>query len=515
MMALPKPEANIWNVRRKFYGWAGKDLERQVDRYADLPCHADAKEFNSFKSAGGKISLLHATRGRPLQAARARLTWLETSSNPESIEHIFAIDSDDMHSQCLRRFRHVQVSGERGCVEAWNVAAYSANGDILVQVSDDWIPPWNWDVEIIKRIGDTDTSKVLAINDGHRKDGLLCMAILTRKRWEEQGKIMFHPDFTGVYSDNWFSRCAYKDNVVIDANDLTFVHCHPIFGTAEPDETYAKQNSEERYVEGKRIFEQLEHSEGRVIHTHCSVRLGDNLLHLQFLRKLAKRYPDSRFIHSAHSAYLSQMRAVVADLGNVELSDQFRDDSIEVWKNDQGFWENHPLKNDFCPFYVLWFDEVARKMGLENPIKHPANFLFDYPALLQTTALHEPFDFLIINSPPLSGQLRHYSDLSTSANLLKARNYSVICTHPIDGIPCTQDPWKLSVTGIGSLSRYCRFIIQVSTGPSWPTFNIWNQGTVEMRIILLDNEKIEMTPNTIHVQNEAQVIDVLKQKGLL
>ena len=73
----------------------------------------------------------------------------------------------------------------------------------------------------------------------------------------------------------------------------------------------------------------------------------------------------------------------------------------------------------------------------------------------------------------------------------------------------------MTVTDIGALSRHCNAIIMVATGPSWPTFNIFNQSTVELRIILLDNEKINMTPNTVHVQNEAGVLAVLTKTGLV
>lgn len=525
MRSLPKPEQNAWNIRGRFYGWAGAQLESQVERLAARVAHADAVEYNRFRAAGGKISLLHATRGRPIQASRARLTWLETTKNPDAIEHIFAIDANDEHSQCLRRFRHVVVSGEGGCVEAWNVAAYAAHGDILIQVSDDWIPPWYWDEAILERMGALDVPRVLAVNDGHRKDNLLCMAILTRARWEQQGKMLFHPDFKGVYSDNWFTRKAFQDDIVIDARDLEFKHCHPLFGTAQDDETYQRQNSGERYVHGQRILNQLQNAEGRTIHTHCSVRLGDNLTHLQFLRKLAKRYPKTQFIHSANRNYLPELQGIIEDLANVELKgfeyegvwreiQPEETGSIEAWKNHEGFWENHPLKNDFCGFYVSFFDHLAKLMGLENPIKRPEHFLFDYPALIRKTPLDGPFDFLIINSPPMSGQLREYSDMSLMIQRIAGRGHKIITTHPIKGSPCTQEH-NMTVTDIGALSRHCNAIIMVATGPAWPTFNIFNQSTIGLRIILLDNERIEMAPNTVHVQNEAGVLAVLNKAGLV
>jgi glycosyltransferase involved in cell wall biosynthesis len=514
MQALPLPERAMWNVRDQFYGWSRKQLETQVLRCSGQEAKANAIEYNVWKKAGGKISLLHATRGRTLQATRTRATWFERASDPEAIEHIFAFDADDEHSQPLRRFRHVMLSGNGGCVEAWNVAAHISSGDVIVQLSDDWIPPENWDKLILERLGDLSQSKVLAISDGNRKDGLLCMAICTRARFKEQG-FLFHPDFTGVFSDTWFSRCAYKDGVVIDARDIEFKHCHPFFGTAESDETYARQNATERYTHGQRIYNQLEAAEGRTISTHCSVRLGDNLSHLQFLRKLARRYRRTIFRHTAHADYLLEMRDVVADIPNISLVSEIKDGSIEVWKGHEGFWYEHPDRNDFVKVYIAWFDELARKMGLENPIKQASDFLFDYPALLQKTPLDGPFDFLIINSPPMSGQLKAYTDLEkTCLDLKNKYGFTVISTAPVLGVECTQD-YKLSVTAIGSLSRQCRNIIMVSTGPSWPTFNIYNQESVEMRIVMLDNERLNLSPNTVHVSNEAEIMPILREKGII
>jgi hypothetical protein len=514
MRILPVPEGMVWNVRDRFYGWAGQQLECQVLRCEGREAKANVIEFNTFKKAEGRISLIHATRGRTLQATRARATWFEKASDPNAIGHIFAFDADDDHGQPLRRFRHVILDGRGGCVEAWNVAAHLAHGDVLIQLSDDWVPPDNWDKLILERLGDLSQPKVLAVSDGTRKDGLLCMAIVTRKRWEDQGKNLFHPDFTGVFSDNWFSKRAFDDGVVIDARDLEFAHLHPLFGKAEMDETYERQNATQRYEEGQRIFSQLESAKDRTIATHCCVRLGDNLSHLQFLRRMARRYPETRFYHSAIAGYLPQMREVVEDLANVEVGDVAKEGAIECWKNHQGWWENHPLKNDYVAFYIAWFDELAKRMGLENPIKEAQHMLFDYPALLEKTPLDGPFDFLVINSRPMSGQLRNYSDLEKTCTALKKNGFSVISTAPLLGIECTQD-YKMSASSIGSLSRQCRFIIMVSTGPSWPTFNIYNQESVELRIVLLDNEKLNLAPNTVHVSSEAEIMPLLKERRIL
>jgi hypothetical protein len=218
---------------------------------------ADAVELNHFKKHGAKISLLHATRGRFQQAAAARRKWLEKAANQDAIEHIFALDADDAESlQYLTLWRNVVVAPGGGPVRAWNAAAQACNGHVLIQLSDDWEPPMGWDQIILDRIGDISKSAVLQVSDGHRTDDLLCMAILTRARYIEQG-YLFHPDFFSMYSDDWFSECARRDSVVIDARDVVFEHLHPVFGKAEMDATYERSNDAAHYYAGGRHLQRL------------------------------------------------------------------------------------------------------------------------------------------------------------------------------------------------------------------------------------------------------------------
>jgi hypothetical protein len=67
------------------------------------------------------------------------------------------------------------------------------------------------------------------------------MAILTRPRYEQQG-YLFEPGFKSVYSDDYFTHCAYRDGVVVEARDVIFEHLHPIFGKAPTDATYEASN---------------------------------------------------------------------------------------------------------------------------------------------------------------------------------------------------------------------------------------------------------------------------------
>lgn len=255
--SLPFPPNAPWSTQRKFYGWLGMQIGTQIDRMLGAFIRADTIEFNHFQKNGGKISLLHATRGRPVKAAATRREWLNSAKNADAIEHIFAIDAEDLESEPLQIFRHVVVEeSNAGSVAAWNLAASVATGGILVQVSDDFHPPLHWDVALLARLPDSTKSAVLAVHDGHRVDSLLCIAILTRARYLSTG-YLFHPGFFSVFSDNHFTRAAALDGVIVDGRDLTFRHDHPAFSTAPSDPTYERQNADEHYAAGQRLYDLL------------------------------------------------------------------------------------------------------------------------------------------------------------------------------------------------------------------------------------------------------------------
>jgi hypothetical protein len=258
MLCLPVPEDESWNSRKAFYGYVGDDICQQALRVNGKFAEAEKLRVHVLeKQTRPIISLLHATRGRPQQAARCRKAWHDMAEHPERVEHIFAFDSDDKDSKVLKRFHFMEVPAGGGCVSAWNHAALSCRGDILIQLSDDWIPPQRWDQLIIERLGDLTKPNVLAVSDGTRNDKLLCMAICTRAYFGHDW-FLFHPFFTGVYSDNWFTDQAYKRGQVIEAKDLVFHHKHPAFGTAEVDQTYMSQNHPDRYAIGNAVYRYLQ-----------------------------------------------------------------------------------------------------------------------------------------------------------------------------------------------------------------------------------------------------------------
>ena len=248
-----------WTHEAKWYGWAGYDLAARAFRAEGNKAMATVLQAQFYAGLKPRISLLHATRGRTSQAVSTRDAWLNAAADPTRIEHVFAVDADDLASvEMAKQFVSV-TSGAKSCVAAWNLAAAEATGDIFVQLSDDWVPCMGWDSILLEVVAGRDPIKdqfVVAPHDGTRKDELLCMAILSRARYENQGHLFFQ-GYESVFSDNEFAARAYADKIVIDARErLRFEHKHPIFGKAPMDATYQHNNTRERYAAGLALFKQ-------------------------------------------------------------------------------------------------------------------------------------------------------------------------------------------------------------------------------------------------------------------
>jgi len=284
--------------------------------------------------------------------------------------------------------------------------------------------------------------------------------------------------------------------------------------------------------------------------------LGDNFIHLHFLRHVGLSYPEHTFTHAVKEAYLGQLGESIEDVANVLLVpledvDRYPDRRwLNAWKNagcemgrdmpfTPGFWDTHPRRNDFSYFYLELFDILSREMGLESPFREPADLWFDYPKIrdgqnsakiLGDVSADRPgppaFDFLVVNSVPLSGQIQAFRrDPDHLTPLIEelATTYRVIVTNPVNRPPgaspgppilCTQD-YGLSLTDIGTLSLHCPYLLMVSTGPSWVTFNMWNRQTVKLRVILLDTEQLNLGGNTVQASSREAARAILVEHGLL
>lgn len=263
--------------------------------------------------------------------------------------------------------------------------------------------------------------------------------------------------------------------------------------------------------------------------TYCTFHLGDNLFHLHFLRKMAGRHPDRRFVHAANCCHLPQLHELVEDLPNIELI-RLEDrpaEAVNAWKNTDGFFGGMDQSPDYYEFYLCWFAHLAAQLGLESPFNRMIDLLFDYPALQRKVWPGFEFDTLVVNSQPCSGQWPAYDgnparraelDAIIAQMSLRSR---IMVTQEIEAkegrlgkIPCTREG-GLTVTGIGNLSLRCRNIVMIGTGPAWPTCNAFNLTTIKQRIVLLEPERINFTSGIRHVANFAELRSALVEGELL
>jgi tetratricopeptide (TPR) repeat protein len=255
-LTIKEPKIYEWTHRPEIYGWKGFATLAWAHRANGDEARAKQVEDLMLESGGKpRISLLHATRGRWSRAISAMSIWLGRASNPEAVEHWFAIDEDDAESRDkLRRFRCVISAEGSYSVGAWNTTAAAATGDVLIQIADDFEPPLGWDKSILDALGgDLFAPKVLRVSDGLREDGLITMAVVTRRWYEAHG--LFHEEFRNVYSDNDLTARAEKAGAIINAKHLVFQHVHPLGGKVPMDATYERGNDPAEYERAKAIFQ--------------------------------------------------------------------------------------------------------------------------------------------------------------------------------------------------------------------------------------------------------------------
>jgi glycosyltransferase involved in cell wall biosynthesis len=256
MDKIPVPAFPQWTHKAEYYGWKATRLRAWALRASGKAREAfEIEKALLDSSTGPKISVLHATRGRPMQAVATMNLILSRARNPAAVEYIFAVDADDQSAAILQRFGGVCQSEDNGSVGAWNLAASHSTGDILVQMSDDWEVPPGWDEMLTERT-DTLSEKCIRISDGYRTDALLPMAIVTRKFYERHG--LFNPAFKNQFSDAEFTFRAQKAGAIIEARDIVFVHHHPAFEPHIPiDDTHRRVSNEAERERAKAIFKEI------------------------------------------------------------------------------------------------------------------------------------------------------------------------------------------------------------------------------------------------------------------
>ena len=215
-----------------------------------------------------------------------------------------------------------------------------------------------------------------------------------------------------------------------------------------------------------------------MIRTYNEYHLGDQLIHLNFLRRL-----EIPATHYCKAEYHKQLQPLVLGTDIVLLDLPAKpEDAVNAWIGADNYFYNHPMKEHWVEFHVDWFNHLCEQMMIDTFTIDKHDLLFDYPALMAIQA--EQYDYLIINSPPKSNQLPSFSQeaFKRMAQELLDQGHTVISTYPLQICPNTLEK-GLDVTQIGVLSKAVKHIIAVDTGPLWTTYNVHNKDKVLSRTV--------------------------------
>jgi SAM-dependent methyltransferase len=153
-------------------------------------------------------------------------------------------------------FRAIWNTGRRCYVDAVNLGAQYATGDVLIVIADDQYPAQDWDFHLAEVLADSG-KEVIEVSTGtpaEHERGILVMPILTRARFERLGYVLY-PQYESMFADNDFCEAARKDDQIANARHLLFPHRHPYFDkTVESDAAYEAQNRPEAYQLGGAVL---------------------------------------------------------------------------------------------------------------------------------------------------------------------------------------------------------------------------------------------------------------------
>ncbi len=203
------------------------------------------------------------TSVRPRIIPQAVHIWNSRAAGKD-FEWVISVDEGDDASfaaaeSCRARspvsLKIVVNTGPKNCVSGWNAAAAASEGKVLIAVSDDFVPPPDWDSALLA--GDmpqgwVDGEFAVHVEDGYVHN-LMVIPVITRKRYNRYG-YLYYPKYQSMFCDTELTEVAYRDGVVIDAKHLLFEHMHPDCGKRARDESDLQHASVERWNTGEMLF---------------------------------------------------------------------------------------------------------------------------------------------------------------------------------------------------------------------------------------------------------------------
>lgn len=167
------------------------------------------------------ITIVHPSRGRAEIAFKTYNRWKQQAFNP--FEYYVSIEKDqlDYYGQYFDT-ENIIVSENNTAIEAINNAVKKIDHfDILIIISDDFLPPYKWDISVEMAV-DGKSDFVLKTFDGLQR-WIVTLPIMDKNYYDRFGYV-YDPIFSHLFSDTQLTHIADLNKKLIIRNDITFKH---------------------------------------------------------------------------------------------------------------------------------------------------------------------------------------------------------------------------------------------------------------------------------------------------
>jgi hypothetical protein len=222
----------------------------------------------------------------------------------------------------------------------------------------------------------------------------------------------------------------------------------------------------------------------KTIDTFNMYHLGDSIFNIHFFNQYLDY--DVTFNHYVDPKYIPELQKHIKNKNVIlqSINNGVPNSAYNFWIGHNRYYHNWigTNGNNYDLFYVDFFKMTSKSFGFESKINDKYELLFNNDNYV--VSLNKNYDYLIVNSIPMSGQFHFIEDdFVKLCDFLHSKNITFITTKKIKSYDCTLDH-NMSIVDIGNLSNNCKNVIGINTAPLITTFTKQNIDNVDKRIIL-------------------------------
>lgn len=252
----------------------------------------------------------------------------------------------------------------------------------------------------------------------------------------------------------------------------------------------------------------------KTINCHNHFHIGDCVETLHYLANVVEKN-DIFFNFACDPNYHFQLNEMIRDYSDkikLVANTQLPSDSVETWV--AGYGDHSSMNNnsvqltgylDQATVFLIHWTRISQIIEVNCPFTTKNDLIYNQKILSEDCSHNKNYDYLFINSIPLSGQLPSYSN-SECINFINGvinKNKTIMTTRKMENVPCTLD-YNLSIVEIGKLAKNVRNVVAVNTGPLHLCMNKWSLSNI-------NNIIIWSTAETFGYGNNFKTVKTLKE----